>query len=360
MKRFMQKSAVLTMAIAFALSVNVSKAQTFDLEFMDGGVEDGLTYLEAYVAPWANAFGAAFNGGWYNTAKPHKLLGFDITLMVNVGLIPEEAKSFDVTEQGFNYLSVVSGGNFVKTIAGKNESGPTLAAITNVPGYGDVTLSTFNSPGGSGLGFIPLPMAQIGLGLPLGSDVTVRYIPNTPLDDATIGLWGVGLKHSIMQYLPGDKLLPFDVSVFGAYSKLSINLPVNMEPDSYLDYTNYAFGDFDDQEMDLSISAVKVSLIASTTLPVINVFGGVGYSKTLTNIEMIGDYPLPSASTTNPGEVVYVDEGVTQIPGLEFENLSGLSVNVGLRLKLGVLTIHGAYTKANYNVVSGGLGISFR
>ena len=34
--------------------------------------------------------------------------------------------------------------------------------------------------------------------------------------------------------------------------------------------------------------------------------------------------------------------------------------NIGLRLKLGPITIHGDYTKANYSNVTAGLGISFR
>jgi hypothetical protein len=34
--------------------------------------------------------------------------------------------------------------------------------------------------------------------------------------------------------------------------------------------------------------------------------------------------------------------------------------NLGMRLKLAIITIHFDYTHANYNVLTAGLGISFR
>ena len=40
---------------------------------------DGQSLIEAYVSPLGNSLGAALNNGWYNTAKPHHLGGFDVT-----------------------------------------------------------------------------------------------------------------------------------------------------------------------------------------------------------------------------------------------------------------------------------------
>ena len=45
---------------------------------------------------------------------------------------------------------------------------------------------------------------------------------------------------------------------------------------------------------------------------------------------------------------------------LKMKDFSGLRANIGIRIKLAVITIHADYTKANYNVVSTGLGVSFR
>ena len=49
---------------------------------------------------------------------------------------------------------------------------------------------------------------------------------------------------------------------------------------------------------------------------------------------------------------------------LEIENNDGKPtkprINVGMRLKLGPVTIHGDYTYAHYSNVTAGLGICFR
>ena len=50
-------------------------------------IDDGKSLIEAYVSPLANSLGAALNNGWYNTGKPHKLGGFDITITANVKII---------------------------------------------------------------------------------------------------------------------------------------------------------------------------------------------------------------------------------------------------------------------------------
>ena len=39
--------------------------------------------IEAYFSPLAESYGTGLNSGWYNTAKPHKLFGFDLTFNLN-------------------------------------------------------------------------------------------------------------------------------------------------------------------------------------------------------------------------------------------------------------------------------------
>jgi len=54
-----------------------------------------------------------------------------------------------------------------------------------------------------------------------------------------------------------------------------------------------------------------------------------------------------------------VKEG-PDFPEMNIENFSGLRVNIGFRIKMAVITFHADYTRAQYNVLSAGLGISFR
>ena len=55
---------------------------------------DGEKFIEAYFTPMAESFGAGLNNGWYNTAKPHSLGGFDLTFTVNTVIIPRFSKNF--------------------------------------------------------------------------------------------------------------------------------------------------------------------------------------------------------------------------------------------------------------------------
>ena len=330
----------------------------FDL--FKGGVDDGIKMLEGYITPYANAFGSSLNGGWYNTGKPHKLGGFDITLSVSTTLIPEDAKTFDLSELDLNNLTV-SGNSIAPTIAGANEPGPTLSYVITDPTYGDITLASFESPPGINWGIIPLPMIKAGLGLPLGTELIGRFIPTINVADGSFGLWGVGLKHSLVQYLPGSDLFPIDISLMGGYTKVSVGIPVSMEPDSYNNMTTYSESDFEGQKVNMDISAYTINLLISKKLPIVTFYGGAGYSGTSTSIAVDGNFALPSfnplMSTTGP---VYIDANVTTMPSMDIESFSGVRLNAGMRLTFGVLTMHADYTKTNYSVITAGLGISFR
>ena len=346
--------------IAGLLMLSATGYSQINFDLFKGGVDDGIKVLEGYITPYANAFGSSLNGGWYNSAKPHKLGGFDITLSVSTTLIPESAKTFDLSELSLSNLTV-SGNSMAPTIAGANDPGPTLSYVKNFPGYGDIELASFESPPGTNLGVIPLPMIKAGIGLPLGTEIIGRYIPKlTFFTDYSFSLWGVGIKHSLVQYLPGSDLFPVNISLMGGYTKVSVGIPVSMKPTSY-DNMTYTESDFLDQEVNMEVTAYTFNLLISKSIPVLTVFGGIGYSGTSTSIAVDGNFALPDfdplLSTTGP---VYTDANVVEIPSIDIESFSGVRLNAGLKLTLGVLTIHADYTKANYSVITAGLGISFR
>ncbi len=354
----MKRSGFL-MIILFFISL-VSFSQFKDVNFLRSAPADGALYIKAYLTPWANAFGSSLNGGWYNTAKPHKFGGFDITTNVSVGMVPTSAETFDVTKIGLSPSLSVSGTGIASTAAGPKTTNTQMSY--NQSG---VALTTFNTPKGTALNFVPVPMAQVGLGLPFGTELKFRFIPKIAIGDGNISLWGVGLVHSLVQYLPGSKLLPFDVSLFGGYTKLKSNIPMSLQPDPAVaqNYTSPYSNVFAKQNLNFSESALNVSLIASLNLPVITLYGGLGYCKTQTEIKIQGDFPTPVLVATPDPHVEYNNSGVkkgTDFPDIDIKNFSGLRANIGLRIKLAVITIHADYTKAQYNVYSAGLGVSFR
>jgi hypothetical protein len=110
---------------------------------------------------------------------------------------------------------------------------------------------------------------------------------------------------------------------------------------------------------------MNAGIIASVNLPVITFYGGLGYSKTRTLAGLKGHYPTPVAVTTGPDApyAEYNDSGIKSgddFEKIDVQNFSGLRANAGFRIKLSVFTVHADYTRALYNVLSAGVGISFR
>jgi hypothetical protein len=360
---FSKRFRMLFMVLIIFSSVSFSQ---FDkLNFLKSVPADGVKFVEAYITPWANAFGAGLNGSWYNTAKPHKLGGFDITMGVNAGMVPVADQTFDLSTLGLS-ANISPKTGTAPTVAGSKSNGP--AMTYSVSG---VNLASVTSPPGTGWKYVPVPTAQIGIGLPLGTEIKGRFIPKIPLGDNDVSLWGIGLVHSIMQYIPGNELLPVDVSIFAGYTKLTGNVALDLQPETISghapNYTTYNLStSFNDQLLSATVEALNVSAIASVTIPVITFYGGLGYSKTSTEIKLKGNFPTPVLVTPALPATPYAeynDSGVkkdSDFPAIDIKSFSGLRANIGFRIKLAVITIHADYTRAQYNVFSTGLGISFR
>jgi hypothetical protein len=359
--------AVMVFILIFS---SASFAQFRNVDFLSSGPADAGKIVRAYVAPWANAFGASLNGGWYNTAKPHKFGGFDITGNVSVGMVPTSAETFNMANLGLSSNIVLPASPITPTVAGSSSDNFVRPTITYKESTTGITLGSFKMPPGTNWRLIPAPILQVGIGLPLGSEVKVRYLPKVNIEDGDISLWGVGLMHSIMQYVPGHKLIPvLDVSLFGGFNKLEGNVPLKMQADANVAPINYSAGylatkPFDTQKLNVSIQALTVSAIVSANLRIITFYGGIGYAKNSTTVSIKGNFPKPTyVATPLPGRVEYNDGSSfagSSIKNLEIKDFSGLRANIGFRLKFGVFTMHADYTRALYNVVSAGLGLSFR
>ena len=104
-------------------------SQTNVVEFLKGGKADASALTKAYLNPYAMALGDGLNNGWYNSAKTHKLFGFDLNISASVIQIPDKDKTFDISTLGLTNLSIASGGNIAPTVAGAKVPGPKLQML---------------------------------------------------------------------------------------------------------------------------------------------------------------------------------------------------------------------------------------
>lgn len=337
------------------LMASQARAQLKDIgQILSGSTTDGQIILQEYLKPYANAFGTNMNGGWYNTAKNHKLLGFDLTFSVSTTFIPKADKEFDASTLGL--AGTVSGPATSPTIAGKKVDGQTIT-------YNSMAGLNYTLPKGTNWGVIPSPMIQLGIGLVKETDLMFRYVPAMNIGDfGKFGLWGIGAKHSIKQYIPGIKMAPFfHLSIFMGYTKMKTTANIDITEQFYLDNMNpdptITPANYDNQQMEMTINGFTGSAIASFDLPVVTFYGSVGFSNTKANIALNGNYPLPTVNGTN-----ITINPVADPLSLKISNSSGMKprLNAGIKFKMAVITWHVDYTYAKYSVLTAGLGLSFR
>jgi len=343
-----------------------SAGQKTHLDFIYGGIEDAEAILQEYLKPYANIIGSDLNAGWYTTARPHKLGGLDVIATVSWAKAPASALTYHTSELDLNGTINRTTTGEAPTIAGRQEIRPNVS-YTEAVNLGednvqDIEYASFDLPDGTGMDFFPLPMGQLTVGLPFGTDVSARFVPMIGLKDyGEIGLWGVGGKHSISQWLPFAKRLKFlDVSLQGGYTKVTSSAHVVVEPQASVEVDPYPMFNWDDQFIVQKVEGWTVNLIASQTIPVLNFYQGIGYASSLVEILVEGHYPIQTmiTSETDLGKTTYTIE---EDPiSMKYENFNNLRINAGARIKLGVFTLHYDFTYTYYATHSVGVGFTFR
>lgn len=359
------KKITLTVAAGLLLFVNSAKAQLTEISFLNGGAHDAELLFKNYLDPWAKSIGNGLDAGWYNSAKPHGLFGFDVTLTTSFALAPGADKTYDLNNLAFANLKVNGTDGTAQTVAGSSDKGPVLDVYANDK---KTKVGSFNAPQGTGLPGVPLPMVKIGFGLPFSTEIDARFLPNIKIGSSgNLGLWGVGLKHSVKQWIQVVSMVPFwDLSVVGAYSRFSTNSSVHFTPDdlgsSQIEYKGQA-SDFDGQKAYFDVNAWNVGLVIGTNLPIFNVYGGIGYTSSQATLKLKGNYYVGGNATINPltqKVEVYKDDLTADPINLDFEKVSNIKYTAGMRVKMAVVTLHADYSYAEYSIFSAGLGISFR
>jgi hypothetical protein len=324
------------------------------------------------MKPMGDALGVYMNSGWYNTGAPHNLLGFDITCTFNTMLVPKVNKTYEIADLNLENM-IFSEGKTAPTIFGENKTGPEGTVLI---GRKYEPLNTYyydtihyKLPAGTGTPALIIPTFQIGIGLMKNTDITFRYVPKleTPGKKITgkVSLWGVGLRHDLLQWLPGGKLIPLSFSIMGAYSQMDFgaDFPGALTPGNGITYENGTVpvsSTYDDQALNVNVKAWNVNAILSKKILLLTIYVSGGYNSSVAEYSLKGTYPIPSVyfDGVNEPKPIVVDKKDPLT--MTDKKLSYFKGNAGLRLNFAVVTFHADYTFGKYQAVSAGLGISFR
>ena len=350
----MKNKSLLILLILATFANHKSFAQEFDNIFR-GGPEDAETYLQNYIAPIMNSFTNGLSGGWNNTAKPHKLLGFDITLTGNIASIPSSDETWTFMNSEFTNISTNSGSSTeLPTILGgsTNETlqlNPTIVinGVEFTSEFGEVAAADgIDLEGFSGL---PVPALQLGIGLVKNTDLKIRYVPTIDTEELEFSLFGIGVLHDLKQWIPGLKQVPIDVSGFIGYTGLRAEYFITDSELGDDQFTLNASG----ASTEFSASSTVIQILASKKIAVLTPYVGIGYNATGSSFDVKGDFTYTDSNTL-------ATTTVSNPVSLDFDGGSSATLMAGLRLKLLILTFHADYTIQKYNTLSAGIGINVR
>jgi hypothetical protein len=297
---------------------------SFSQSILESDIAQGEKLIEAYFTPMAESFGVGLNSGWYNTAKPHSLGGFDLTFTLNTVIIPNSAETFKIGDAFENVFK--SDENDASTIFGSSDA--TKMTYTNNNTGLDID---FSMPGGFKTPAVPLPMIQAGIGLIKNTAIDIRYMPMLNVgDNINVNIFGAGVKHDLLQWIPGiGNAIPMSLSLQAGYTSLNTELKIL------------------EQEVSLKTNATTINLVASKKLLMITGYVGLGYNSATTTFAADADFDLDGLQFDEKVEVA-------------FESNNNLRTNIGLRLNMTVVTIQADYTFSEYPTATLGLGVSLR
>lgn len=356
MKRFL--TIVMMLSLAFVWTTRAS-AVDFQEELKKLATDNAI----GYVGPFATAFGTAMNSGLYHTAKPHASLGFDISAKISLVQVSDEDKTFDfivpasitvdATSLGIPGITnlTLNGGDLypnreTSTMFGDDSARhlmPNESAIVSAleaQGAPSAAIdaakltpewqsmldnAVIMTPPGLGVDMLPMVMPQASIGLPFKTEVLVRFVPETKLDDyGKVKMLGWGVKHSISQWIPLP-LLGIDIT--GQYAMQNLELgPITSD--------NTAFN--------LQVSRRFGFMVLSITP-----YAGFGMESS----DVTVDYTIEG--TGNPAL-----DGTPVKFDLEGDNTSRLTA--GARLQLLIFTINADINIGEYTAYSVGVGVTLR
>lgn len=333
-----------------------------------------------YLSPVATAFGTAFNTGTFHTAKPHKLLGFDLKVNVSGVSYPTSAETYQFQispeDQVTFPMTVTYAGQDISTditisldeIVGEDRTTSTFfgsddeedylidinsdAAINSIatqvadaaPEIGGTPIITadqvktefaaeindminenlkLGTPGVGLAGFMPgLPMItpQFSLGLPMEIELTLRGAPPIKLGDAgEISFFGFGGKIGLNQFIPIPNIALPRVAVGYYMTSLKFN---------------------DVFEANNSIMTLQVS----KSIPFLTVYGGFGLESSSMSVSYMPDPEI----------------GLTEEISFDIDGDNATRIIVGARLKLAIISINADYNIGEYPALNVGLGLTLR
>ena len=304
--------------------VTIAKAQFSDVNDV---VSDFLLISKKYVTPGAEAAIHQSTAGWFRTASPLGPWEIDASVHGNIIYLPEDRKTAQINNSELKNLRLTDGSQ-TATIA------TSLGDDRKVFFTGEIFGQEFQLQSLEGLnqdefihGFL-----QASVGLPKNTQLTIRYAPPIPIDDVAYLAYGVGLQHSISQYLNSENRVK--LAAEATYSYINFNIAFN--PISIPGTTL--------QSVDITANAFLFQAVASSRFNNLEPVAAFGISRSSFKYQLNGE-----------GET-FLNFANDALDGLD-ETDTVLVGHLGLNVYIGDFSIQAITTFGRF--VNGNLGLHY-
>ncbi len=196
-----QKSISLKKYLLFSffllLAYQICTAQSTQEELL---ISDLLIVADNFVAPGAEASAVQSSAGWFSTADTLGKWQVEISIHGNALFVADNKKTRTTSNSDYSILRLQQGTTAVlPTIFGGD---------TEVMFEGEIFGEEFSFDALPGLNkdILIHPYPQVTVGLPLQTEIAVRFLPKTTINEVGFSTYGVGLKHHLTHYfMPSEK-----------------------------------------------------------------------------------------------------------------------------------------------------------
>lgn len=193
------------------------------------------TSIRGYIQPLADALVADLSIGYVNSASSPGKFSLSLEAVAMTAALDDKLRFYTAnTPTGFQPATYQAPTIFGGTAPEVNHS--------TIPG-----LSYRGSDGLVDAKYFPTAAPQLRLGGILGTELVVRYASSSLVpfldeeDFPELTLFGVGVQHSLNQYIKG---LPVDLSIAGAFNSLKFGDIVDLSSNSFGVNVGRSFGLF--------------------------------------------------------------------------------------------------------------------
>lgn len=334
----LMRTIILIILLLFVFSALKTYSQKEVVNYLDVGVANANVLSDQYLYPYAGMIDATLLGGWNKAPRVQRVGKFTVHAFLNQGFR-------ESTDNLMNIGDMINSGELssVTLVNPAISNAPTAPYKLKTGQERPILLYQGNQvevPNGDDMGSIQLPALSFSIGLPAAMELMVKLTP--PLDYSNLGetmLWGVGIKHSLKDYLALFRNTPYiEAALLANYSSLNTDNEVSYKSQK-------------GQRLISKGSAASGHLLLGLHFNKADIYGSVGYGLRNHNFRLSGTF---SEVPDGEGGVVAVKDPVE----IDYD-FSGLEYEVGLQIRLYFLNLQAGYALSNYSMVSVGAGISF-